>query len=123
MGEVMDKGGEYTTNAALTAAPFTEGGSLVFIPPAELVSNLGWGLKFGVNISDGGVSTAIIEGSKKLISTGIDKLGDKLIDNSFILNPEMTKMEQAVHETVIGGTTTAVSKSVENTIDEKMKKK
>ncbi|PWN72240.1 hypothetical protein C1631_006475 [Chryseobacterium phosphatilyticum] len=122
LGEVLDKGGEYTSSAALLAAPATEGASLALIPPAEAVSNFGWGIKFGVDFSDGKYSDVMIEGSKKIISTGIGKMGEGLLNKTFKLNPSMTKTEKAIHETVIGGSATVVSKSAESVIDKKTKK-
>ena len=122
LGEVLDKGGEYTSNAALLAAPATEGASLALIPPAEAVSNFGWGIKFGVDFSDSKYSDLMIEGSKKIISTGIGKMGEGLLNKTFKLNPSMTKTEKAIHETVIGGTTNVISKSAESVIDKKTKK-
>ncbi|WP_294211178.1 hypothetical protein [uncultured Chryseobacterium sp.] len=123
LGEMLDKGGEYTSTAALAAAPFTEGTSLVIVGPAEIVSNVGWGIKFGVDLLDSNYSGLLIEGSKKLISTGIGKVGEGVLSKTFKLNPSMTKTEKAVHETVVGGTATVVSKSVESTIDKKTSEK
>ncbi|WP_419869389.1 hypothetical protein [Chryseobacterium sp. CT-SW4] len=80
------------------------------------------GIKFGVDLSDGKYSDLLIEGSKKIISTGIGKVGEGVLDKTFKLNPTMTKTDKAIHETVVGGTTTVVSKSVEKVIDKKTKK-
>jgi hypothetical protein len=123
LGEVLDKGGEYVSTSALTVAPVTEGASLSLVGPAEMVSNIGWGIKFGVDLSDGKYSDLFTEGSKKLISIGIGKVGNGLLDNTFKANPTMTKTEKAIHETVVGGTATVVSKSAEKVVDEKTKKK
>ena len=90
LGEALDKGGEYTSTAALTVAPATEGASLSLVGPAEMVSNIGWGIKFGVDLSDGKYSDLFTEGSKKLISIGIGKVGNGLLDNTFKANPTMT---------------------------------
>lgn len=67
IGETLDKSGEYTSNAALAIAPATEGASLTIIPISETVSNIGFGIKFVVDISDGNYNNILIEGSKKLL--------------------------------------------------------
>ncbi|WP_433631758.1 DUF6443 domain-containing protein [Chryseobacterium cucumeris] len=123
LGEVLDKGGEYVSTTALTVAPATEGASLSVVGPAEIISNIGWGIKFGVDLSDEKYSDVLTEGSKKLISIGIGKVGNGLLDKTFKANPTMTKTEKAIHETVVGGTATVVSKSAEKVVDEKTKKK
>ncbi|WP_337050830.1 RHS repeat-associated core domain-containing protein, partial [Elizabethkingia meningoseptica] len=121
LGESLDKGGEYTSNTALAAAPFTEGTSLSIIPTAEMVSNLGFGIKFVIDITDGNYNNALIEGSKKIISLGIGKLGDAQVNATFKQTPNLTKTEKAIHETVIKGNTTVTSKVIENAIDKKTK--
>lgn len=123
LGEVLDKGGEYVSTTALTVAPATEGASLSVVGPAEIISNIGWGIKFGVDLSDEKYSDVLTQGSKKLISIGIGKVGNGLLDKTFKANPTMTKTEKAIHETVVGGTATVVSKSAEKVVDEKTKKK
>jgi len=122
VGETLDKGGEHTSNAALAAAPFTEGASLSIIPVSEGVSNFGFTLKLAVDVSDKNVSNILTEGSKKLISIGIGKLSDIGLDKVYKQTPILTQTQKAVHETAIKGTATVVSKAAEKIVDEKAKK-
>lgn len=122
IGETLDKSGEYTSNAALAIAPATEGASLTIIPISETVSNVGFGIKFVVDISDGNYNNILIEGSKKIISLGVGKLGDAQVNTTFKQTPNLTKTQKAIHETVIKGNATITSKAIEKAIDEKTKK-
>ncbi|HFK5510029.1 TPA: RHS repeat domain-containing protein, partial [Elizabethkingia anophelis] len=122
IGETLDKSGEYTSNAALAIAPATEGASLTIIPISETVSNVGFGIKFVVDISDGNYNNILIEGSKKIISLGVGKLGDAQVNATFKQTPNLTKTQKAIHETVIKGNATITSKAIEKAIDEKTKK-
>jgi len=121
-GDFLEKTGDKISIAGLVAAPFTEGASLPLVPLGERISTVGTGIKTAVNISDGNYFEIGVDLGKKLLNLGVGKISEGLLNNTFLQNPTMTNAQKAIHETVIGGTATVVSKSGEQVIDEKTKK-
>lgn len=91
-------------------------------PLGERISTVGTGIKTAVNISDGNYFEIGVDLGKKLLNFGVGKISEGLFNNTFLQNPTVTNDQKAIHETVIGGAATIVSKSGEQVIDEKTKK-
>ena len=111
IGEGLDKGGDAVEKGALIMAPLTKGASLVVTPFAEGAQVVGKSLKAAVNLSDGDYSNASKEVGGIALIKGIGKLADKAMDTTKNVGGDLTKSQNTVHQTVIGGASEALEET------------